>query len=304
MKSNKERTRQLLEMAWNTKSEARRISIANQVLELEPDNTEALMLKADHSHSKIDEQISLLERAVKSLDVPGNCDESEKAFFFLVLHQRLAYAFFNAGRQAEALKACQTALSFAQDHEEEISLPDENKGLMKMIYYKILIERKDWQKILIDTMREDDDERTLAWAYARLAAAWAMSREDNKKTVCAPLLWDAISMSPNVPFYILNYLEEPSDEDSEEAHDEFNFALFYYDALSFDQELYRWFARGVILFGLLSGRFDEKEYDFMIDALDNLGGYDEFLKMKEILSDTSEDMIVLETLAARKCLSN
>ncbi len=41
----------------------------------------------------------------------------------------------------------------------------------------------------------------------------------------------------------------------------------------------------------------------MIDALDNLGGFDEYERMKNILVET-EDSAVIEALTANKCLVN
>ena len=66
-------------------------------------------------------------------------------------------------------------------------------------------------------------------------------------------------------------------------------------------EFYNWFSKGVILFGLLSGRFEDNEQDSMIDALDNLGGFDEYEKLKNILVET-EDRAVIEALIANKSL--
>ena len=54
---------------------------------------------------------------------------------------------------------------------------------------------------------------------------------------------------------------------------------------------------------VLSGRFEKKEQDYLIDVLDGLGGFDEYEKMKNIIVET-EDNLVLEALAAHKCLTD
>ena len=174
--------------------------------------------------------------------------------------------------------------------------------MVKALFYRVLIERRAWQKILSESMR--DPTNTLAKAYAKLLAAWFMAGGvKNSRNVCANLLWDCLSIAPDVPFYILGYFEEPDEESEPEAFEDFSFALMYYDTVAITDELFNWFSRGVILFGLLSGRFDGKEQDYLIDVLDSLGGFDEYEKMKDIIVET-EDSLVLEALAAHKCLTN
>ena len=299
-KDKRARIDQLLSMAWNTNSTARALAIANQILEIDPDCIEAILLKADN----ITDNSQRIDLLLKVLSIFENLDKEnalsdfdERELFFLVVNQRLAYTFFIVGDHEKALSFCETAIKFAEEH-EELDENEENNSDIKTLYYRILIERKEWRKILSETMR--DDEHNLAWGYARLVAAW-MTAPDKARKVCANMFWDVLMMAPDVPFYMLGYFEEPDDKAEPEVHDEFGFALMYYDVLSVSDEFFNWFSRGVILFGLLSGRFDEKESDYMIDVLDSLGGYEEYQRMSEILVET-EDSVVIETLAANKCL--
>ena len=50
--TNKDRITQLLTMAWSTSSPARELAIANQILELDADNIEALIMKADQTENQ------------------------------------------------------------------------------------------------------------------------------------------------------------------------------------------------------------------------------------------------------------
>ena len=104
-----------------------------------------------------------------------------------------------------------------------------------------------------------------------------------------------------MPFYILGYLEEPNDDDSPKKHEEFNFAVMFFDILSISDEFFRWFARGSLLFGLLSGRMDS-EYEKMIEILESLDGLEEYEAMNKILIER-DDIAVIEMLAAHKCLA-
>ena len=110
-------------------------------------------------------------------------------------------------------------------------------------------------------------------------------------------------LAPDVPFYLLGYFQEPDDNASDRSHEEFDFALLFYDALSVSEDFFNWFTRGTILFGLLSGRFEEREREYLLDVLDTLGGYEEYERMSGMIVE-GDDEAVIEMLAANKCLSN
>lgn len=293
MSDNKARIEKLLSMAWNTNSTTRILAIADQILELEPGSIEALILKADNT-SNDQERLGILMRAHSSLSY---CEPDYVGMFTFAIDQRLAYTLFAVGKHNEALAYCETALEIAKSEGDSDILDEANA--LKKLYYRTLIELKQWQKILEQTMR--DEERSLAWAYARLISAWMLAPE-RCRSVCANMFWDALMLGPNVPFYILGSLEEPDDDAGPVEHEEFNFALMYYDAVSVSDEFYRWFSRGAILFGLLSNRFDSREREYMLDVLDSLGGFEEYERMSKILVE-SDDAAVIEMLAANKCLS-
>lgn len=295
-KNRKSRINQLLTMAWTTKSTARIIAIANQILELDPNNTEALIMKADNIDDA-NKRIELLRKALDSLDKPDSCNSEDRDFLRLVLNQRMAYTFFAVNNIDEALSFCEAALKCEAEQKDSDAVDD--GGAMKALYYRILIERKDWPKILSETMK--DEEHSLAWGYARLVAAWMMA-PDNGRAVCANMFWDVLMLAPDVPFYMLGYFPEPEDDAEPESHNDFDFAVMYYDVLSVSDYFFQWFSRGTILFGLLSNRFDEREREYMLDILDTLGGYEEYERMSYIIVE-GDDEAVIEMLAANKCLA-
>jgi len=294
--TDKDRISQLLEMAWNTKSKARTLAIVNQILELAPENVDALVMKADNTDNA-EARAKLLFRALEALEQPENFPAEDEGVLRFVVNQRLALTFFYDNKFQEALVHCKAALNYAQDDDDEDLV--EGKAAMKSLYYRLLIEFKAWQEILSETMR--DEEHNLSWGYSRLVAAWMLAPE-NKSRICAPMFWDVLMMGPDVPFYMLGYFPEPEEDEDGKVHDEFDFALIYYDALSASEEFYNWFSRGTILFGLLSGRFDEREREYMLDVLDTLGGWDEYEKMSSIIVE-GDDEAVIEMLAANKCLA-
>ena len=293
-----ERIEQLLTMAWNTKSIKRTLAIVNQILEIDPDNIDALIIKADNTKS-LPEIEKILICALNALKTPKyqELDDEEKNILFYLVNQRLAMSFFYDEKFKEAFIFCKAAMDYSEfidDPEAEAT-----KKAIKDLYYRLLIMREQWQEILAQTMK--DDEHTLAWSYSRLIAAWMMASE-NREKICAHMFWDALMISPDVPFYMMGYFAEPDDNASQESHDSFDFALMFYDAISVSEEFSHWFTRGVILFGLLSNRFEEREKDYLIDVLDSLGGYEEYERMNKLMIAGSDEAII-EMLAANKCLS-
>lgn len=293
----KERIDQLLSMAWNTQSTARTLAIVSQILEIDPDNVDALIMKADNTQDS-DARTKILLQALEALNNPENSGIDERDILLYVVNQRLAFTMFYANRFRDAFAHCEAALNSGavdDNPDAEDSIDD-----LKALYYRLLIEAKDWKRILAETMR--DEEHSLAWGYSRLIAAWMLA-PDNARRICAGMFWDVLMMGPDVPFYILGYFPEPDDDATEQAHDEFDFAVLFYDAVSVSEDFFRWFSRGSILFGLLSGRFEEREREYLLDVLDTLGGYEEYERMSSIIVE-GDDEAVIEMLSANKCLAD
>ena len=285
---NDSRIEQLLNMAYAPCNSNRTEAIARQILEISPENTEALILIADTTENHhLREKILL--RALKSLDDPENFCIDDKDDLTYSVNYRLAYTYFMMDRPGDALSCCEEALRVSEGD-------DDSEDDIKELYYRVLIELDEWGRILSETLK--DDSHSLAWAYSRLVAAW-MAAPEKSKPVCANMFWDALALAPDVPFYMLNYYDEPEDD---EEHPDFDFAFLYYDVLSVSDDFSDWFKRGTILFGLLTNRFDEREREYMLDALDSLGGYEEYEKMSGVVVE-GDDMAVIEILAANKCLS-
>ena len=282
---------ELLDRAYESEDEAEVEALVERALELEPDNPEALLLRADLTDDD-EERLSILTGALeavrtllKDMDVaPEEFAEDELGLVYLALLQRAAFTFFSVGEDEEAFHATEELLRYDL----------EDNGASRNLYYRILVEKGEWQRILSET--EQDVDHQLGWAYSRLAAAFMLG----DRPAAARMFWDAVIMSPNVPFYMLGYFPEPEGE-SEAEEEDFNFATLYADVWNASRDLLNWFSRGVILFGLLSGRFGE-EQDSMLEILNSLGGREEYDKMSAVIMD-SDDAAIIETLAAHHCLA-
>ena len=301
--SNDVNVDELLDSAYESDDEAEITELVERALEIEPDNPEALLLRADMTDDD-EERLSILTGALdavsavlKQLDEPDEDLENVR----LALTQRLSFTLFSVGD-------CEAALPLA---EELVKHDLDDGGAAKSLYYRILIEENDWQRILNETAEDTDHQ--LGWAYARLAALFMTG---NRKAAAA-MFWDALIMAPDVPFYMLGYAQEPEDENDGQGcpsvasgagsaglraaeEEDFNFACLYEDVWSLSRDMLNWFSRGVILFGLLSGRFGG-ERSGMEEILSSLGGREEYDRMSGIIKD-SDDAAIIETLAAHHCL--
>ena len=295
--NNTSRINQLLSMAYSTNSTARVLAITDQILELDHDNPEALILKADRVNTE-DKKTALLKRALDSLNKPDNKNYSDRDFLLFEVNEGLALLSFMKDKFRESFVYCSEAMKILDEHEEFRDSADED-GYFRSVYYRVMIELHEWQKILAESMR--DDEHNTAWAYSRLIAAYMLSPGEHGR-VYANMFWDLLRVSPDVPFYMLGYYDEPDDDADSGMLDDFNFALMFYDTLRISEDFMNWFSRGTILFGLLTNRFDSREHDYMIDALDVLGGYDEYEKMSGMIVE-GDDEAVIEMLAANKCMT-
>ena len=286
----------LLERAYESGDAAELEELVERALELDPENPEVLLLQADLTEDD-DVRLPILVHAIENArsvlreeGIPEeDFAEDELGTVYLALLQRAAFTLFSMEDDERSFEIVQELMRHDLD----------DQGAVRSLYYRILIEKRDWSLILRETMQDGD--RQLGWAYARLAACFMLTEEGEGGTgEAAAMFWDALSMAPNVPFYMLGYFPDPVD-DSEEEEEDFHFSLLFSDVWSSSHNLLNWFSRGVILFGLLSGRFGE-EADDMLEILRSLGGGEEYDKMEALLDD-QDDGSLIETLAAHRCLS-
>lgn len=290
---------ELLEKAYDSEDMEEVEELVRQALDLDPENPEVLLLQADLTEdddTRLPILVHAVENARKVLEGEGipeeDFAEDELGSVYLALLQRTAFTLFSVEDDERSFEIVQELMHHELD----------DQGAVRSLYYRILIERREWALILRETMQDGD--RQLGWAYARLAACFMLAGEGKGSLgEAAVMFWDALAMAPNVPFYMLGYFPDPVD-DSEEDEEEFHFSLLFADVWSSSHDLLNWFSRGVILFGLLSGRFGEEAED-MLEILRSLGGGEEYDEMEAFLDDRDgqDDDSLIEALAARRCLS-
>lgn len=293
----------LLERAYNADEGQDIEGLLLRVLELDPRNPEALLLQADATEDH-EERLRILGEAVASTrermeaenparegGPQGLWDLEDLEDVYLGLLTRAAMTLCALEKYHDALLALGELRAKGGD------LLD--GAVIQGLYYRALIGLGEWARILSETLREE--EHGLGWAYGRLCAAFMLARDAQGRRAAAQMFWEALSLSPNVPFYMMGYFPEPEGEDEEEMED-FHFASLYSDVWTTSPELYRWFVRGTLLFGLLSGRFEDEEHGYAEGLLDALGGREEYDRMRGLIQ-ASDDETIIETLAAHRCLA-
>ena len=279
---------EILDRAYESEDYDEIAELAEQALALDPDNPEALLLKADLLEEDED-RLPLLEKALtetkRYFQDEGLAGEEilddEMGLVYLGLLQRLAYTLFSLEQDERSLELVEELLGY--DHEDQ--------AMARTLYYRILLEQEKWAEVLEKTMQET--VRGLGWAYARMIATFMLSKDKNLEAVNR-MLWEAVRMAPNVPFYMLGYIPDPVDESEDE---DFHFGLLFEGIWTISRDLLNWFSKATILFGLLTGRFG-RESDDMQEILSALDGAADYRKLTEQSGNSAEDGAVLDILTA------
>ena len=288
---------EILDKAYESDDADEIAELVERALELDPDNPEALLLKADLIEDD-EERLPILEQALEEVrryfeDEGLSGDdilEDAMGLVYLGLLQRAAFTFFALERDDRSLELVEELLRY--DHEDQ--------AMAKTLYYRILLEREEWSQVLEETMKET--ERGLGWAYTRIVASFMLSDVKSEENGAGleklnKMLWEAVRMAPNVPFYMLGYIPDPVEE-SEPEEENFHFGLLFENVWSASSEMLNWFSKAVILFGLLSGRFGGESGDMeeILAALDGASEYEELTL--SLTGAPEDDNAILTALAA------
>ena len=273
---------ELLELAYNSDSQEEIKKLAKKILERDPNHPEALLLLADTLEDE-DEQLTLLHRAYKiaknkfyaefSEEEESEALDSDSGMIYAGIIQRMIIPISDSGKMDEAFQLAQ----------DLIRLDPENQTQSHSLYYYMLLKRKEFSRVLEETMK--DSVRSLAWAWSRFIAVFMLSGECS---TAGKYFWEAIRMGPDIPFYMFGKYEEPNGN-SEDDEEDFSFALLFSEHIACNsEELIAYVMSRANLFGLLSNRItneDPEEYDSAIEVLRSSGFMDNYLKLLDEIED-------------------
>jgi len=256
----------LLDQAYDSDDPEIVRRLAERVLKLDPTNMEGMILLSDVTDDP-ERKITLLALVKRMLKVCIGEDEqdagqefiySETGMLYVSVLLRLAFALFSEGFLGKALDESQEAMSYDAD---EVTPA-------KILFYRILLEMKEYRRVLEEGMKETDPSAGTLYAIA--IATFKLFGAGHR---AYDALWAAIDADPEVPFYIMGYLDEPEDDADDDIIETFNMSMLYEDAwLSGDDiKLGNWLASATILLGLTLSLFAGEEEEKMLVLADALG---------------------------------
>ena len=274
--NNADRIEALLDEAYTTDDPEKMERLARQVLKLDKENVEALVLLADVTEDSV-EKISLLEKACRFLEKELEDEpipegeaflDDELGMLYVAALQRLGFSYFSEGRNENALETAQIIMEY----------DPEQQTLGKTLFYRILLEMKEYGRVLEESLKER--EPFPAMLHSRAIAAFKLS---GAGIPAYRSLWEAFMADPDVPFYILGYHEEPEDDAEDEALESYSLAMLFEDAwlIDGDMQLANWLAGATILLGLAASLFPSENTEKMLVLADALG-----------IADAAEDVMV------------
>jgi len=293
----------LLSEAYLSEDEQRIREIAEELIDKAPENPEVLVLMAD-SVNEDEKKVEYLEKALEIAEalLPDNYQkmgselmDDDSGMLYVGILQRLGFVLFSEMDTQRALELAREIMKY--------DLEDET--FSRTLFYRCMLDMGNYEDIL----RNIEKESVLNPAV-RYSRAIALYKLYGASLQACEALWDIFRNSPDIPFYLIGYWQEPDGIDME-AMENYNFSIFFEDPWSREEELLLWLGRASVLFGYFTERLS-KEAEGNIDNLLKELDMDEDLEMygpeiKRALEDTDpldiheRDIIVCELLASREC---
>lgn len=238
---------ELLEAMYDEEDPEKAERLASQILDVSPENPEALFMLADLTESA-EEAVALTERAVEKLRclVEANPGDEEFALFLVEGLQRLGFAYIFDENGTKALESAEALLRMATE---------ENDGAYwaKAIRYVGLLQTGQYANVLEEVLA--DGEKTPFSAHAQAIATLELAGH-GKESFQA--LLEAFRVAPNLPFYLLDYWDAPDpDEDDEEMQLEFSAATLLHPVWVQTEERIMALSTVTTFFGYLTDRLPE-----------------------------------------------
>lgn len=274
---NTDRIEELLDEAYTTDDPEEMERLARQVLKYDEDNVEALILLADVTEDSMEKIVLLqkaclfLEKALEEEPIPEGESflDDDLGMLYIAALQRLGFSYFSEGENGKALEMAHAIME----------CDPEQQTLGRTLFYRILLDTKEYSKILEESLKESVPFP--AMQHSRAIAAFKLS---GTGMPAYRALWEAFAADPDVPFHILGYYDEPEDTvDDEDELESYSLAMLFEDAwlADGDTELANWLAGGTILLGLAASLFPPENTEKMLVLADALG-----------IADVAEDIMV------------
>ncbi|MCF7936489.1 MAG: hypothetical protein K9L28_09120 [Synergistales bacterium] len=247
MDETEEKLDSLLDELYQTEDPERIQALATRILEISPEDPEALVFLSDVAEDN-EESIELLERSTREirrlLDLADQEGEKRRYLVTLLVEvlQRLGCAYIFGGQGDRALEVAELL----------DSLPESTEPLWHALFrYSGLLLTGQYQAVLEQVMAEE--EPTIASAHARAMATFELAGKNEESWKA---LWNAFRAAPNLPFYLLDYWEPPEEGETGEE-DVFAAAMVLQPAWTATEDRVMFLSTATVFFGFVTERLPE-----------------------------------------------
>jgi hypothetical protein len=308
--TNFQKINELIRRALDEDDDERRGQIADEMRAIDPDNPIAQYIKwqlldDDESLNNINMLYEARERLrpqIEAMDDSEDGDDENMYSLYVAILSDLASALFFSERKDDAFEMAG----------EFMELDRDCCGVARMIYYAILVERKEFAAVI--EAADSDICQTPMGEFCRAIAMFEMNGLAGDDAVNAIL--DAFELEPDLPFYILDlWTIDDSEIDSDENEDAYIEEMIMTASLLADlwseyEERLAFITAMTFAFGYLTGRTEDIEDAGMIeDAYKNIGCLDKMQETRDVLramtaAGSDQSAVDEEALAALRDAEN
>jgi len=223
------------------------------------------------------EALDSIRAVVDAKETPAVLEEDRDAQVYCSVMMNLGYSLLAAGEQEEAL---QVAREFA-------NFDDEGFFPSRTLLYRCLLDLQMYDEIL--KTLDSDPLESVVGEHARAIAM--LETGANAQDVRDAVNY-AISLAPDVPFYILNIWDMPEADDDieEDLEDVIGYAAYLAEPWCSSDKRLAALSAPTFLFGYLTGRlYDEKEIQTLKDGYESAGVLKSVEAAKERISEMESE---------------
>ena len=249
----------LLDKLDEAETEQEIYEIGQEILSIDPNSPYGKLatwegMPADESMDNLDmlkDALDSIRAIVDAKDNPPVIEDDRDAQVYCTVMMNLGYSLLSKGDMDDALEVAREFANF----------DDEGFFPSRTLLYRCMLDMGMYNDIL--TTLEADPQESIVGEYARVISLLETDADEGE---VRDALNYAISLAPDIPFFILNIWEFPEDNEEidEETEDVITYATYLIEPWTANDERIALLSAPVFLFGLLTGRLDdEKEIEVL-----------------------------------------
>ena len=285
---------QLLERLDTAETDEEISEIGRMILEIDPESPYGkLAVWETMDYEGCVENLDMLREALSGIrmiisekDTPPDIEEDRDAQAYCTILMNLGYSLLAEQETEEALEVAKEFANF----------DDEGFYPSRTLLYRCMLDLQMYRQIF-DTL-ESDPLESVVGEHAR---AIALIETDAEPGEIRDAVSYAISLDPEVPFFVLNIWEfpEPEDDLDEDIEDTVNYATYVAEPWCCSDKRLAALSAPTFLFGYLTDRLnDEKEIQVLREGYEGEGVLNEVEETKAKLREKEQQTSDPEEIAA------